>query len=427
MNNTNFEETARDLISFLDICPTSYHTGTEIKKRLISAGFTELRESDPWDTDPDGAYFVERNGSGVIAFRRGTQTASERGFRIICAHTDSPSLKLKTEAGSVKSGYFVVPVEIYGGPIISTWLDRPLIIAGMVYYRNGNGMESRLIRTESPAALIPNPAIHMNRELNKGFQYNAQNHLQTVIALEGVDVLNKLIAGAAGTDPDSVLSADLYLAESAGGSIVGSDSNLISSGRIDNIGGCHAALTAVIESESAETTSVCALFDNEEIGSHTPPGANSNFLVSVLERITGGSRGLREDAYRAYANSFLVSNDAAHAVHPNFSDKHDPAYVPALNGGPVIKANARRSYATTAETEAFFAEACRRAGVPKQKIIGKSDAPSGGTIGPVCSSLTGIPAVDVGIPILGMHSIRETAGVKDQRYMIEAMKAVYNG
>jgi aspartyl aminopeptidase len=336
-------------------------------------------------------------------------------------------LKLKTEAGSVKSGYYVVPVEVYGGPIISTWLDRPLIIAGKVYYRNETGTECRLIRTDSSAAIIPNPAIHMNRELNKGFQYNAQNHLQAVIALEGEDVLNKLIAETAGIDPDSVLSADLYLAESAGGCITGSDSSLISSGRIDNIGGCHAVLTAVIESESAETTSVCALFDNEEIGSHTPPGANSNFLVSVLERIAGGSAGSREDAYRAYAKSFLVSNDAAHAVHPNFADKHDPAYVPALNGGPVIKANARRSYATTAETEAFFAEACRRADVPKQKIIGKSDSPSGGTIGPVCSSLTGIPAVDVGIPILGMHSIRETAGVKDQRYMIEAMKAVYNG
>ncbi len=427
MHKLKFEDTANDFISFLDRCLTAFHTGAEIKRRLLNAGFKELSESDSWDLEAGGAYFMGRNGSGIAAFRMGSSPVTEEGFRIICAHTDSPALKIKTEAESKKSGYSVVPVEVYGGPIISTWLDRPLIIAGKVYFRGKNGTESALIRTENPTAIIPNPAIHINRELNKGFQYNAQNHLQAVLSLEGENVLKGLLAENAGTDPDSILSADIFLADAERGEIFGIDRNLVSSGRIDNMGGCHAVLTAITEAESAKPTAVCGLFDNEEIGSNTPPGANSNFLVSILERIAYSKENSREAVYRAYAKSVIVSNDAAHAVHPSFADKHDPAYVPAINGGPVIKANARKSYATTAETEAFFSEACRKAEVPCQKIIGKSDAPSGGTIGPVCSSATGIPAVDVGIPILAMHSIRETAGVKDPRYMIKAMKAVYNG
>ncbi|MBT3273557.1 MAG: M18 family aminopeptidase, partial [Spirochaetales bacterium] len=396
----------------------------------LAAGYIQLKEGDAWDLQPGGKYLVTRQDSSVIGFHVGTKEPADSGFRIAAAHTDSPGFRLKTETEDVSAGALRVTAEVYGGPILSSWLDRDLSIAGRVVFDDGGKLASTLFNAFDAVAVIPSVAIHLNREVNKGIELNAQEKLRAVLSVS-VDeqdkkgFLKRLIGKALGIDAARIHDADLYLFSAEPARLISGEDNMYVSGRIDNLGMSHAVMAALCGSSAAEPTCVAALFDSEEIGSMTWQGAQSSFLRDLLHRISLSFSDSNEDFFRALAHSSLISADAAHAVHPNYADKHDSYYVPNLNGGPVVKANARQSYTTTAESGERFIKLCKNHKIPVQKFIGRSDIPSGGTIGPITSASLGIPSVDIGNPIWGMHSIRETAGTKDQPYMVDALKAFF--
>ncbi len=410
-----------DLKAFLDAAPTAYQAAGLIAKRLYAAGFTPLDEGEPWKLKKGEGYYVTRNGSAVLAFRMGMKNPAESGFKLVGSHTDSPLLKIKMESESVVKGIARVGIEVYGGPILATWLDRNLGIAGRVFVKKNGKVVPVPVRTAEPCALIPNLAIHMNREVNKGFEYNPQTHLQAIIGTNH-GTLKRILADAAKVKEADILDADVYLYDAQEAVIFGPEGEYIVSGRLDNLLSAHASLLAIEASEKAEATAVSCFFDNEEIGSKTLMGADSGFTAAILDRITAYAGGGKEEYYRALSKSFLISSDVAHALHPNFSDKHDPNYAPAMNFGPVIKASAGYKYATTAETSVYFQELCARAKVPCQKIINRSDIPSGSTIGPMSSAALSIKTVDIGSPMWAMHSARETSGTRDHRYLTAAFK-----
>ncbi|HSA34325.1 MAG TPA: M18 family aminopeptidase [bacterium] len=419
-----------DLFLFLDGSPTMFHATVSIIGRLEKAGFERLDEGDEWSLKSGAGYFVVRNDSAVIAFRVGRKSPWESGFMMAGAHTDSPLLKIKPESESMGKNVVRVATEIYGGPIVATWLDRNLAVAGRVMVKGKKGWEARAVDTGRAVAIVPNLAIHMNREVNKGFEYNPQNHLQAVLCADakggdGWQVLKALLAETLGVPVTAVGEMDLYLYDPQPAVRFGRDDELYSSGRIDNLASCHAILAAFLDSKPGDATAVALFYDNEEIGSRTPMGADSGFTATVLERIVMAHDAGREEFHRALAKSFLVSCDAAHAIHPNFPEKHDPAYAPLMNGGPVIKVSAGFKYATTAVTAERFRELCRRAGVPCQKIANRSDVPSGSTIGPMTTAALSVPGVDVGVPMWAMHSVRETAGTRDHLSLIAALKELY--
>ena len=418
-----------DLLHFIDSSPTSYHAASNIIENLEAKGYKPLREDSRWDIKPGGRYYVSRNDSAVIAFAAGLKNPSETGFRIIGAHTDSPLMKIKHEAENRNGNYARITVEVYGGPIVSTWLDRELSVAGRVMVKEGDGLVSRTIRLNKPVAIIPNAAIHMNREINKGFEYNKQTHLPAIIAAGTEDAPEALLMEAiekeTGIKKEDIVDADLFLFDPAPGLYAGLHGEMISSGRLDDLAMCHSILNAMPEKESPKTC-VGIFYDNEEIGSTTRQGADSTFLGELLQRLMNAYGGDSEEMYMAKARSFMISADMAHALHPNYAEKHDPAYAPRINKGPVIKLNANFRYATTAETAAFFQQICEKAGVPSQRMTNRSDMPSGSTIGPVSSALLGIKTVDVGNPMWGMHSIRETGGIHDHWYMTEAFKTFFS-
>ncbi|TVR58995.1 MAG: M18 family aminopeptidase [Spirochaetaceae bacterium] len=427
------------ITGFLDASVTPYHTAAAIVDRLKDAGFTELDERERWDVTPGAGYFVRRNGSAVLAFVPGAKSPAEVGFRIVGAHTDSPALKLKTSAESDAHGYRVVPVEVYGSPIVSTWLDRDLVVAGRLVTERDGALQSVLARLPGTPARVPNLAIHLNRNVNDGFKYNNQDHLRAIIgaAASGENTesgkadnssrLVEALASGIGVPVDSVRGADVFLTDGQPAARTGLASEFLVSGRIDNAAGCFTTLEAFLRSPRGDSTAVAFFADTEEVGSKTATGADSPFLRDTLDRIVAlAGAGGPEEAFRARARSIVVSNDATNAVHPNFAEKHDSSYRPVANRGPVVKLSAQHRYATTGATHGFFADACRAAGVPVQVIVPRSDIPSGSTIGPMTAAWTGIPTVDVGIPIIAMHSIRETAGYDDIDFMIRALVGFYS-
>ena len=316
-------------------------------------------------------------------------------------------------------------LEVLGGPIRSTWLDRNLTIAGRLIVRTTSGMESRLYKKEGASCLIPNPPIHLNRELNKGFEYNPQTHLSLLLGEsknDGNESLYKLIGADLGIEADEIIEADLLVCDTMGAERAGWKGKFFTSSRIDNLGMCHAALTALKETEQGKSISVAALFDNEETGSLTPHGADSSFLEQILERIVLSSGGSREDYLRSGSSSFMISADQAHGLHPSFTHLYDENSTPLLNKGPVVKFNANWSYASTGETAARFRELCSQAGVSCQTYMNRSDVRGGRSLGPIAAARLGLPAVDVGNPLWSMHSIRETAGIQDHLDMIEVFK-----
>ncbi len=417
----------KDLQQFIKESPSSYQTAWSIIDHLEASGFKYLDEKKPWKLKSGNGYYVFRNKSSVIAFRPGTGNISQSGFMIAGAHTDSPSLKLKTEGGSWKNGSARVSTETYGSPIVSSWLDRELSIAGVVNIKR-NGLWSReLFNYEKPIAVVPNLAIHINREVNKGFEYNKQNHLQVILGIEksDKDPLKSLISDYSGVKINDIGEMDLFLYDSAPGSFLG-DEYLVSP-RIDNLAMCHSVLSALLSSKPSDSTQVAVFYDNEEIGSLTFQGANSSFLSEILERISLlEDEHSRDNYFRAKASSFLISADGAHGVHPNFNDKHDPDYAPELNKGPVIKLNAAFKYATTSETSFVFQGICEDLSIPYQKFIGRSDLPGGSTIGAISAANLGIKTVDVGNSMWAMHSIRETYGIKDHELMTRVLTHYFN-
>lgn len=415
------------LQQFIKESPSSYQAADRIIHLLRKNGFEYLDERKSWDLKSGGSYYIQRNMSSVIAFRLGREKPSQSGFLIAGAHTDSPSLKIKTEGGSWKDGAARVSTEAYGVPIISSWLDRELSVAGVVTVLKNGVWSRRLFDYRKPVAVVPNLAIHMNKDVNKGIEYNRQNHLQAVlgVGITKCDPLKAMVSNHINVEPSDIGETDLFLYDPGEGSFIG-DEYFIAP-RIDNLSMCHSVLTALVSSETSDAVQVGVFFDNEEIGSLTYQGANSSFLSEILERIVLSDReSTREDFFRAKASSFLISADGTHAVHPNFADKHDPDYAPKLNGGPVIKLSAAFKYATTSETALIFQRICEELSIPFQKFVGRSDIPGGSTIGAISAANLGIRTVDVGNSMWAMHSIRETCGVRDHSMMNKVLTHYFN-
>ena len=425
---------ALELIDFLYDSPSACHGVKETQKILDKNGFIEIKEADKWDLKAKGKYYVIKNDSALIAFEVGTGDIEETGFRLIGAHTDVPGFRIKPNPQMISEGKYVkLNTEVYGGPILHTWFDRPLSIAGKVSLKGASPLkpETRLVNINKPLLIIPSLAIHMNREVNEGFKINRQVDTLPLLGLindklEKEDYLMNILAEELQVNKEDILNFELGLYEYEKGMLIGMNEELISSGRFDDLWMVYAGVRALVDSRENEATKVMICIDNEEIGSLTAEGANSTLLNNILERITLGLGKDREGYYRTLANSIMISADLAHAVHPNLGDKHDPTNRPVLEGGPVLKIAASGSYSTDSFNGAVFAGVCEAAGVPFQKFVNRSDVRGGTTIGPVTAANLTIPVIDMGAPVLGMHSIRELASVKDNYYTVKAFTEFFS-
>lgn len=425
---------ALDLIDFLYKSPTAHHSVKTIRERLELNGFNEVKESDKWNLQKDGKYYVIKNDSALIAFTIGNGDIEEDGFKLIGAHTDSPGFRIKANPEMVSEGtYLKLNTEVYGGPILYTWFDRPLGIAGKVTLKGSSPLkpEVKLVNINKPLLIIPSLAIHMNRSVNEGLNINKQKDILPLLSLinekfEKDGYLLKILAEELKVDTSDILGFDLGLYEIEKGAIIGLNEEFISAGRLDDMWMVYAGIQALIESKPNKSTKVMVCMDNEEIGSLTAQGANSALLLNILERITLALGKDREGLHRALANSLMISADLAHAVHPNLEEKHDPTNRPVLGKGPVLKTAASGSYSTDSYNAAIFEGLCNSAEVPYQKFFNRSDVRGGTTIGPITSSLLTIPVMDMGAPLLSMHSIRELAAVKDNVYTIKLFTQFYN-
>jgi aspartyl aminopeptidase len=411
-----------DLRAFIDASPSPSHAVAETARRLTAAGFTELAETDRWSPAPGAQHFVVRHGS-VVAFRVGSRPLAESGMRLIGAHTDSPTFKVRPHSDVRQAGYRLVGVEPYGGGLWHTWLDRELTVAGRVVLRGG---ATALVRLPGAPLRLPSLAIHLDRSVREGLTLDPQRQLVPVWdrGLEGEPGLIEAIAFAADVDPDDVVGHDLVLADTQPAGRAGADGSWIAAPRLDNLGCTHAGLLALLAAPAGERTQVFVANDHEEVGSGSMAGARGSFLEDVVRRLAGATDpGDPQAAHRAVARSLLVSADMAHAVHPTQHDRHEPEHRPVLGGGPVLKLNANQAYATDATTGGWFAERCAEAGVPLQRFVSRADLPCGSTIGPLTATRLGIATVDVGSPTLAMHSCRETASALDVPLMVDALTA----
>ncbi|MBU3213672.1 M18 family aminopeptidase [Clostridium estertheticum] len=426
-------EFAQNLIDYIYDSPTAYHAVAKAKEDLSKAGFVEIKEEDKWELKKGGKYFVTKNDSALTAFVVGKGEIEESGFKIIGAHTDSPSFRIKPSPEMVVDNVYVrLNTEVYGGPILNTWMDRPLAIAGRVTLRSKDILhpETRLVNIKRPIMIIPNLAIHMNRNVNNGIELNKQKDLLPLLSMvnENLEKNNYLISAIAkelAVDLKEIIDFDLFLYEYEKGSIIGLNNEFISSSRLDDLAMVHAGISAISRGSSVQATNVIVCFDNEEVGSSTKQGADSNMLVDILERITISLHKNREEFFRAISKSFIISADNAHAVHPNSPEKNDPTNKPYINKGPVIKISASQSYTTDSNSDAVYELICEKASVPIQKFVNRSDARGGSTIGPISSTHLNIRSVDMGSPTLAMHSIRELGGVLDHFYVTKSFEEFY--
>lgn len=425
---------ARNLIDFIYDSPTAFHAVDSVVKVLAAEGFVELKENEKWNLSQGGKYYSIKNGSAITAFIVGSELPCKAGFRIIGAHTDSPSFRVKPcpELTS-ENTYVKLNTEVYGGPILNTWLDRPLAVAGRVVLKGENPLTpiEKHVNLNRPLLIIPNLAIHMNRNVNAGIELNKQKDTLPLLALVNEELekdcyLLNLIAGELKVDKAEILDFDLFLYEYEKGSIIGLNEEFISSGRLDDLAMVHAGLHALITAKVSKATAVLVCFDNEEVGSSTKQGGDSELLSNILERIVLCTGGNREDFFRAVASSIMISADLAHAVHPNSGEKHDPINRPVINKGPVIKISASQSYTTDSFSCSIYEEICRASEVPYQKFVNRSDERGGSTIGPISSTHLGMVSVDMGSPILAMHSVRELAGVRDHSYTTKTFTKFYS-
>jgi len=423
-----------DLVAFLDASPTPYHAVAEAARRLEAAGYRALREEDAWEMAAGARCYVTRGGGSLVAFELGSEELADAGMHIIGAHTDSPNLRVKPRADVKAHGYRQLAVEPYGGVLLHTWLDRDLGLAGRVSVAAGEVPRTVLVDFRRPIARIPSLAIHLHRELRSdGLKLNEQTHLPPLIGLESGSELATILvaefegAGEDAIDADDILGFDLMFYDMQGASVGGAAGDFLFSGRLDNLASSHAALTALVRAgeRRANTpfTRMVALHDHEEVGSRSAHGAGGTFLIDVIDRLSSlTSGGDPEARARTVARSMLVSADMAHAVHPNHADRHEPGHKPVIGGGPVLKVNAGQSYATDAVTQAMFASVCRRADVPLQHFVTRSDVACGSTIGPISAARVGLRTVDVGNPMMSMHSCREMAGTAAVEPMIRALR-----
>jgi aspartyl aminopeptidase len=413
---------ARDLCAFVDRSPTPHHAVLEVVTRLGQAGFQELSEREPWTLGPGDRRYVVRGGSTIVAFIVGSESPARAGFRAIGAHTDSPNLRVKPNPDITHKGYRQVAVEIYGGVLLSTWLDRDLSIAGRVLFDRKGAIEPRLVDLRRAVARVPSLAIHLNRGVNTdGLVLNPQKHMVPTVGLGDVPGLRKLVAAELGDREDEIVGFDLSFYDVVGATIAGQSEELVFSPRLDNLGSCHAATRALAaQAAPSASTRVIVLYDHEECGSRSAVGAAGTVLKDTLARIVEAHPDRQAQAFaRAMASSILVSADMAHALHPNYADQHEPHHQPALNRGLVIKSNANQSYATDGATAAYFETVCREVGYAPQRFVVRSDLPCGSTIGPITAAELGMRTVDVGAPMLSMHSCREMCGSLDVHLAIE--------
>lgn len=430
----NEVQLAQDLIDFIDDSPSSFHAVDNIKSALKKEGFVELSLRERWQIEKGKRYFITKNDSALIAFTVGIGELEEDGFKLVGAHTDSPTFRIKPNPEiTVEGNYLKLNTEVYGGPIINTWLDRPLSLAGRVTLKSDDLMypEIRLVKINKPVLVIPNLAIHMNRKMNEGVELNKQKDILPLLSLindefEKENYLVKILAKELDVDYKDIIDFDLFLYEYEKGSIIGLNNEFISCGKLDDLAMVHAGITALINSEVSKGTNVMVCFDNEEVGSRTKQGAGSPMLRTVLERIAISLGKDKEDFYRAVYNSFIISADMAHALHPNFIEKHDPVNRPIINKGPVIKINANQAYTTDADSNAVYEMVCKKAGIPVQKFVNRSDERGGSTIGPISWGYLDIRSVDIGNPMLSMHSVRELGGVFDHYYVTKSFEEFYN-
>lgn len=413
-----------DLLSFIDSSPSPYHVVQTAIAHLTNAGFVELDESQRFD-NPDAACFVKRAGS-LVAWRRGTGEA-EQPIHLIGAHTDSPNLRIKPQPDRGAAGYRQLGVEIYGGALLNSWLDRDLGLSGRVAVQTADGIEMHLLHIDRPLLRIPQLAIHLDREINsKGLLLNRQTHMQPVWGLGETDEggFVRFLASELDVSEEAIVSWDVMPHDLTPSAVVGLAEDMIAAPRLDNQLSCWAGLSALTEatSDTAHTRMLC-LFDHEEVGSTSRTGADSSLLPTLIERIITSSGGDREAVHVALARSLCVSADGAHATHPNYADRHEPQHQIELNGGPVVKINANERYATTADSHAAFVAACEAADVPFQRFVNRTDLACGSTIGPITSARLGISTVDAGVAQLAMHSARETAGALDPPRFAAALGA----
>lgn len=424
------------LLQFLDNSPVNFLAVETISKQLQEAGFEHLDACDKLGKmKPGKQFFLTKNDSSVYAFRIGTEPLSEAGFHMICAHCDSPTFRIKPNAEMTGDGGIVrLNTEVYGGPIMSTWFDRPLTLAGRVIVRSKDVMKpiTKLLHVRRPLLQISNLAIHFNRQVNDGVKLSKQKDMLPILGiikdeLEKGNLLTGLICEELKVKQNDILDFDLYLADATPACTFGIHDEFISSGRLDDLSMVHAGLQALLQSgkKTPKVTQVLAIFDNEETGSQTKQGAGSPFLASLLQRIVLAQGGTAEDFHRSIEKAFMVSADNAHAWHPNYSDKYDPTNHPVLGGGPVIKFNAAQKYASDAVSAAVFASICEKAGVPCQRFVNHSDVAGGSTLGNILASSLPVKGVDMGNPLLAMHSCRETAATADHLYCIEAFRTFY--
>ena len=410
-----------DLATFVTASPSSYHAAAEVVRRLSEAGYVALDETADWSEAvlPGARLVVVRDGS-VIALALPETAGRGTPFRVLGAHTDSPGFKLKPKPSTVAFGWWQAGVEVYGGPLVASWFDRELEFAGRVVQRDGT---VHLVRT-GPFARIPHLAIHLDRAVNESFAPDKQRELQPIWGVgapEDADVVAHL-AGLAGIGSADVAGYDVISVDSAAPARFGADRALFASARLDNLSSVHAGVTALLAAEPTDAIAVLAAFDHEEVGSETRSGAAGPFLADVLERVSSALGGDRSDLARAIAGSWCLSSDAGHAVHPNRSDRHDPVNRPLPGAGPLLKINANQRYTTDGTGAALWSRTCAAAEVPYQEFVSNNSVPCGSTIGPITAARLGIPTLDVGVPLLSMHSARELCHIDDPAYLAAAVK-----
>ena len=428
------------LIDFLNASPVNYLAVATLEEQLQAAGYRKLDPTQPMPHVKAGdKLYVTKNDSSLYAFHIGQKPMSETGIRIVCAHCDSPTFRIKPNPEmKCEKGFVKLNTELYGGAIMSTWFDRPLSLAGRVMLRTNDALhpQTRLLHIQEPLLIIPNLAIHFNRQVNDGVKLSKQKDMLPVLGiiseeLSANDLLLNEIARRLEVAKEDILDFDLYLYDVTGACTVGLNQEFISAGRLDDLSMVHAGLEALLANNQGlasanvtirneEATQVLAIFDNEETGSGTKQGAASPFLAMMLQRLVLAQGGTMDDYYRLIEQSFMVSADNAHAWHPNYGEKMDPTNHPVLGGGPIIKVNAAQKYATDADGAAVFAEVCRKAGVPYQRFVNHSDVAGGSTLGNILTSNLPFRGVDMGNGVWGMHSVRETGSIIDQEYVIRA-------
>lgn len=425
---------ARDLLAFIDASPTPFHAVQEAVRRLEAEGFRPLDEREPWRVKAGDRVYVLRAGTSLAAFELGQEKVDRTGFRLVGAHTDSPNLRLKPNPQYAKNGCHQLGVEVYGGPLWHTWLDRDLSLAGRVVVLEGGQPRSHLVRFDRPLLRIPNLAIHLHRQVNtEGLKLNPQEHLAPIWGLESAGaadlkalLVEELGRGGVKASEQDVLAWDLCLYDLQPSALSGLRGEFLHAPRLDNLGSSHAGLTALLGGKGRRATCGVVLYDHEEVGSRSAQGAAGPFLRACLERLTlAHSDGAPDAHHRAIQNSFLVSADMAHAVHPNYADRHEPRHQPLLGGGPVIKSNVNQSYATDGESYGLFSALCREAEVTPQVFVTRTDLGCGSTIGPITAAQLGMKTVDVGNPMLSMHSIRELAATADVEKMVRVLGRLF--